>query len=98
MKNKKTNSNWIKIDRTLLILFLMFFLVTGIYVGSLIYKKNSVVEKYNIDDILEKIEKDCGSTQISRAFSGTGWRVWKDDCDSRGYCKFMDIRLEDCLE
>jgi len=51
----------------------------------------------SIDQLMEQIEKDCGDTFITKKYGEDDWFVFLNDCDSRGYCKSIYVKLEDCL-
>ena len=51
----------------------------------------------SINQLMGQIEKDCGDTFITKKYGEDDWSVFLNDCDSRGYCKSIYVKLEDCL-
>jgi hypothetical protein len=49
--------------------------------------------------LIDKIEKDCGSTFLVRYSSDkTKWWVFKSVCVEGNFCRFDYLKLEDCLK
>ncbi len=53
------------------------------------------IEKTNLVDVLQEVERNCGSTFFTKRDGN--WVIFGEQCIEGGYCKYADIPLENCL-
>lgn len=87
-------------DRLILVLGIIVLLFLSISLIINTSKENNVI-CYNfksLNETLNKINDNCGSTFITKEYDSNNWSVFKNNCNSEGYCKNIYIDLDNCLK
>jgi len=93
-------------DILIMIIVLTFLVVVFLLVIGVAYFVDNIKTQFtseqkcwdgSIDKLMVQIEKDCGGTFITKKYGEDDWSVFLNDCDNRGYCKSIYVKLEDCL-
>jgi len=75
----------------------------AVFLVGLLYVTNSlepsqIVMVSDLNHTLDIIEKNCGSTFITKKFGSDDWYVFAKKCIRDSYCKNEYIPLADCLK
>jgi len=89
------------------IIFLICLFFSGFIIGSYIQDRKCVIEDLScpcvhedcicFDDVIDKIDRDCGSTFLTKHSDSDDWLVFKKICKGE-YCKSDYVKLKDCLK
>jgi len=107
MKNqeKKERSSAILIMLGIIFGFLLTTFVLSMFHNDLpilckIYETQRVNETkfLDINEVINKIHNECGSTHITKQYGSQEWSVFKQSCIAGGFCKYEYIPLKECLK
>lgn len=80
------------------VLALFSYLIIVAYKGSnFVQTIQDNSNDLNLTQTIDLIEKNCGSTHLTKKFKDDRWYVFKNVCLHNGYCKYDYVLLSDCM-
>ena len=71
----------------------------SIVLGNIIDKLEGqeTIDVKNFTETLEIINDNCGSTFLTKPYGKEDFNIYKQVCNSDGYCKYEYLTIESCL-
>ena len=93
---------WVILAITIVILVLAFIQsnkITNLAEENELLKSNISGDNliYSIDTMSNNCGNEFGTIIITKEYGKEDYSIYKQECNSKGYCKYVYIPIEDCL-
>lgn len=96
----KNKNIWLKLFILLIIIYLL--IIFGIRIEKIKAENELLKENNKLISLIDILSKNCGnefgSILITKEYGKEYYSIYKSDCNSKGYCKYVYIPIEECLK
>jgi hypothetical protein len=97
-KELDRENTWLKIG---FLIFTVIILILSVRIEktkeeNILLKENNTLT-YNLETMSNNCGNEFGSMLITKEYGKGDYSIYKNECNSKGYCKYIYIPIEECL-